>query len=1050
MKFVGYVAKGYNQIVAGRRGRLLLVKKNGGDKVAVVELRPEDGGAFYSVVTAYISRGAKGEVLWDAAHSHPVDHGGQPAFADKPVAESVQATPNAEQKASSDTKTISTATGEVKAEATGGKIEDFGEKIGGARKDTASSGVRRARAVKESTTPAWKKRFKALQKLDGSGRWVVADVNDRFARPGETTFETQEEAEKAIPLYAAARLFSPRKEDGGAWELYKRVSDRKLLKMTVQGFASREAAMQYLASNAERLLDTKTSFGEEIFPIPDTVTREGVNRRGGDATQTMFEETFAPRGIEFGDWNNQEERQLVMNHAYDGLLDLADALNIPPKALMLNGELAIAFGSRGRGLTGAKAHYEADYSVINLTKMRGAGSLAHEWLHALDHYLARTDTKAKKVKVQNKRGDMVYAEQPTKYLFQSHGPSYKSEMREELKGAYEDLVRSLFKKAEQYVEDTRVADNFLAKARLHLKEKLDGMRKDLASDYAAQYAWRKIKKGLHPASAEQLAEFDRLASVLIEGGDLETEYRYNDNGGKKASRSSFSGRWTNGTLDAISAIYKAVRGRSGFSSSSAGGPIDNIVLALRGYNSRLKMFEDAKAGNEKTKNVPTNYAIEAKKMDQARSGDYWSEPHEMLARAFAAYVEDKIAGKGGKSDFLVYHAHGGILLPMIDGFVARPYPEGKEREAINAAFGKFISTLKTKETDKGTALYSRTSVLPWPADFPKAFSHTTVGKVTGHADHAAAKAGDFEAARRLAADTIKPARAEEIAKKFPDAIVVPVVEQEKSGINMIPVAVAEAYQAAGLRMDDQIFQVGQAKRSNLDAAQRLLARKEFSGEVVRGGKYILVDDILTQGGTIHEMYHHIVNNGGEVVGVVSLAFSAGSNIIAIQTATINKLAMRFGRGKLERILDEYNVAGTIEALTESEGNAILRFKSLDSLRNRLDEAKDALRQREDTGAQPLRSVREALATTPTHTIESGREAISAALESKKRGLSSLLNHPLMHVISDADIPEPIRRGAARFMVAWHGSPYNFDKFSTEKIGTGEGAQNSRRSSRPCG
>jgi len=38
---------------------------------------------------------------------------------------------------------------------------------------------------------------------------------------------------------------------------------------------------------------------------------------------------------------------------------------------------------------------------------------------------------------------------------------------------------------------------------------------------------------------------------------------------------------------------------------------------------------------------------------------------------------------------------------MIDGYVARPYPEGKEREIINQAFDIFFKTLETKETDKG-------------------------------------------------------------------------------------------------------------------------------------------------------------------------------------------------------------------------------------------------------------------------------------------------------------------------------------------------------------
>lgn len=51
----------------------------------------------------------------------------------------------------------------------------------------------------------------------------------------------------------------------------------------------------------------------------------------------------------------------------------------------MGGNLAIAFGSRGSG--NASAHYEPTYKVINLTKTKGNGTLAHEWFHAYDHYL---------------------------------------------------------------------------------------------------------------------------------------------------------------------------------------------------------------------------------------------------------------------------------------------------------------------------------------------------------------------------------------------------------------------------------------------------------------------------------------------------------------------------------------------------------------------------------------------------------------------------------------------------------------------------------------
>lgn len=73
--------------------------------------------------------------------------------------------------------------------------------------------------------------------------------------------------------------------------------------------------------------------------------------------------------------------------AYDAFEDLYKAIGISVKDISLGGELAIAFGARGRG--SAMAHYEPVKNVINMTKRRGAGSLAHEWGHAMDAYLGK-------------------------------------------------------------------------------------------------------------------------------------------------------------------------------------------------------------------------------------------------------------------------------------------------------------------------------------------------------------------------------------------------------------------------------------------------------------------------------------------------------------------------------------------------------------------------------------------------------------------------------------------------------------------------------------
>lgn len=93
------------------------------------------------------------------------------------------------------------------------------------------------------------------------------------------------------------------------------------------------------------------------------------------------------RGGEFGNYETSKDRLGSLNMAFDAFEDLADVCGIKASDIGLGGDLAIAFGARGRGA--AMAHYEPVKNVINITKIRGAGSLAHEWAHALDMFLGK-------------------------------------------------------------------------------------------------------------------------------------------------------------------------------------------------------------------------------------------------------------------------------------------------------------------------------------------------------------------------------------------------------------------------------------------------------------------------------------------------------------------------------------------------------------------------------------------------------------------------------------------------------------------------------------
>lgn len=120
--------------------------------------------------------------------------------------------------------------------------------------------------------------------------------------------------------------------------------------------------------------------------------RTGKARSHGDITPEDYMKTFGFYGVEFGNWIEGKTRQENLNRSYDALLDLADALNLPPKALSLGGTLSLRFGSNGHGGRNAPAaHYEHGLKAINLTKRNGAGCLAHEWFHALDNYLGEKD-----------------------------------------------------------------------------------------------------------------------------------------------------------------------------------------------------------------------------------------------------------------------------------------------------------------------------------------------------------------------------------------------------------------------------------------------------------------------------------------------------------------------------------------------------------------------------------------------------------------------------------------------------------------------------------
>jgi hypothetical protein len=159
-------------------------------------------------------------------------------------------------------------------------------------------------------------------------------------------------------------------------------------------FAGPDAAWKWLEEHAKAAPKPMNKEGPKLVepsrPHLDGISREGLadHRGGRDISPDDFISTSGFRA-EFGLWLPDDERQRVLNLAYDALFDLAEVLDWDPAKLSLEGSLALAFGARGKG--NAAATYEPGRRVINMTRLSGAGSLAHEFWHVIDHWAGTVD-----------------------------------------------------------------------------------------------------------------------------------------------------------------------------------------------------------------------------------------------------------------------------------------------------------------------------------------------------------------------------------------------------------------------------------------------------------------------------------------------------------------------------------------------------------------------------------------------------------------------------------------------------------------------------------
>lgn len=409
--------------------------------------------------------------------------------------------------------------------------------------------------------------------------------------------------------------------------------------------------------------------------------RVGVSRRmeGEDISSEQLMETFGFKGVNFGNWMKtpaaRAEAQLHLNHAFDAFHDLAEVLHLPSKAMGLGGMLGVAFGAQGRGGAFA-AHFVPGVNEINLTRTAGAGALAHEWAHAVDHHFARQAGLG--MSTAPFLSEHIHLNPVRVRHEQIDGRQVKTEMarfgdvRPEILGAFRTVTNVMTERQQTPSEVVEKLQTQITK----LEKNVEGWLRRIRGDFV----------GLED-------KFDVLAEQ-IRTGDFRT--------GLVALGSNTH---VYPVIGEMRDLYKTKHGRV-YPRDPLNG-LQSNVQALRHARERAVSLQDG--GDIETSKVATTYLSNARALDAERgklAKVYWSTKCELFARAFDSFVAEELEQKNALNSYL---SHGVRETETV--------PVGEEREAVHAAFRSLVGEFKTHESEVGPVLFSTATGSP-PKSMP--------------------------------------------------------------------------------------------------------------------------------------------------------------------------------------------------------------------------------------------------------------------------------------------------------------------------------------------
>lgn len=374
--------------------------------------------------------------------------------------------------------------------------------------------------------------------------------------------------------------------------------------------------------------------------VPDKFERVGGRNVSVESTEEL-KKNYNFRDIQVGTWVQTDvaSAKWHTDNINAGFADLSDITGIPDNLISMNGRLAIAIGARG--VKGAKAHYEPGERVIQINKMKGGGSLGHEWFHSFDNLISEAMNGGDYNEWLTWQGqDQIRMASPAgnnKSGFKQVVANNSDSLNQKVREKFTNLVNAMM---EGDTPETNTVE-------------FDAEKWDKCQNF---YNLKTKISKYKPRSLNAAQSFEE-AKAIIDG--------YYDDRIKREKD------------------YQA-RGYT------AGTSVEKLTdEKIKSLEFAAIKFADKEKGEAEylTGRIVSRYYQDAKKLGNG----YWDTPHEMGARAFQCWLNDKLKEQGRKNTYLV----GSVDNDVYQG-AFYPYPTERDRVKINKAFDELFEVIRNE------------------------------------------------------------------------------------------------------------------------------------------------------------------------------------------------------------------------------------------------------------------------------------------------------------------------------------------------------------------